>query len=155
MNPDFLRHAIDIAIRSVEVDEGGPFGAVLVKDNRIISESGNGVTRLLDPTAHAEILCIRDACKNLNDFQLTGCELYSSCEPCPMCFGAIYWTRLDKVYYAASREDAQRFGFDDCLIYNEINHLPAERSIPMIRYASAQALAPFHIWHNKLAKTLY
>ncbi len=155
MNPDFLRHAIDIAVRSVEVHEGGPFGAVLVKDNLIISESGNGVTRLLDPTAHAEILCIRDACKKLNDFQLTGCELYTSCEPCPMCLGAIYWSRLDKVYFAASRADAQRFGFDDCHIYREINRLPAERTIPMIHSDTAKALTPFHAWQNKPTKTLY
>ncbi|MBK8814614.1 MAG: nucleoside deaminase [Methylococcaceae bacterium] len=155
MNRQFIDYAIDIAVKNVEFDNGGPFGAIIVKENEIISESGNQVTQLLDPTAHAEILCIRDACRKLKSFQLTGCILYTSCEPCPMCLGAIYWARLDKVYFCAKRTDAQRFGFDDLFIYHEIKRLPEERNIPMLHSNVENALEPFYFWQKKINKILY
>lgn len=152
---EFLQQAIDLAADNVKSGEGGPYGALLVKDNRIIAASGNKVTSSLDPTAHAEIMTIRLACRELNDFQLTGCVLYTSCEPCPMCLGAIYWARLDKVYYACSREDASSAGFDDGFIYDEISLAPEKRSIPMLNLKQNNDLKPFELWNAKTDKVLY
>lgn len=152
---NYLQQAIDLAANNVESGQGGPYGALVVKDGKIIASSGNQVTSLLDPTAHAEVMAIRLACQALNDFQLTGCILYTSCEPCPMCLGAIYWARLDKVYYACSREDAASAGFDDSFIYDEIPRLPAERRIAMLNLKQSTDLKPFELWNAKPDKILY
>lgn len=151
----FLRQAIELALANVESGEGGPYGAVIVKNNRVIAASANKVTRTLDPTAHAEIMAIRAACKELNDFRLNGCVLYASCEPCPMCLGAIYWSRLDRVYYACTRFDAAAANFDDSFIYDEINIPPRSRKIPMQQIALLDATTPFDIWNQKADKSLY
>lgn len=145
MHEAFLRQAIDLASQNV-ADRGGPFGAIVVKNGTVIAESGNRVTPNLDPTAHAEIMAIREACLLLGDFQLTDCTLYTSCEPCPMCLGAIYWARLSAVYYACNRFDASRAGFDDGFIYDEIPKHPRERSIPMHYIELTNALQPFGAW---------
>lgn len=152
---EYLQRAIDLASGNVTSGEGGPYGAVIVKKNEIIAASGNKVTSRLDPTAHAEIMAIRLACKKLNDFQLTGCVLYTSCEPCPMCLGAIYWARLDKVYYACSRKDAAAAGFDDSFIYDEIPLSPEKRRITMHNLKLADDLKPFQLWDAKVDKILY
>jgi guanine deaminase len=128
-NP-FMARAIDLAIENVRSRRGGPFGAVVVKDGKIIAEAANGVTTANDPTAHAEVLAIRAACAKLGLFELRGCELYTSCEPCPMCLGAIYWARPDRVYFGGSAADASRVGFDDSLIYREIAQPHSARKIP-------------------------
>lgn len=155
MNEKFLQMAVDIAVENVSTGQGGPYGAVVVKDGRPIAYSGNQVTNSLDPTAHAEIMAIRLACRNLNDFQLDGCILYTNCEPCPMCLGAIYWARLDKVYFACDRQVAAEANFDDCFIYDEILIPPAERSIPMLHLDLPYARLPFQIWADKADKVLY
>ncbi|MFZ2405176.1 MAG: nucleoside deaminase, partial [Methylobacter sp.] len=131
------------------------YGAIIVKDNQVVAASGNKVTTHLDPTAHAEVMAIRLACKKLNDFQLQGCILYSSCEPCPMCLGAIYWARLAKVYYACSRHDAAAANFDDSFIYDEISVLPHQRRIAMLHLNLPNAMQPFNIWAGKSDKVLY
>jgi guanine deaminase len=154
MDHSLLRQAIDLARENVARD-GGPFGALVVKDGVVIATGANQVTRANDPTAHAEMMAIREACRVLGDFQLAGCDLYSSCEPCPMCLGAIYWARPAHVYFAATREQAAAAGFDDALIYREIAAPLAERSIPMIHVADAQAARPFEMWRNKPDKTRY
>ena len=127
-NSKFLLRAIELSIKSIE-NQGGPFGSVIVKDGKIISEGFNKVTSTNDPTAHGEIVAIREACKNLNTFNLKGCDLYSSCEPCPMCLSAIYWSHIDKIFYANSREDAKNVDFDDSLIYTEINKDKKSREV--------------------------
>lgn len=151
----FLHHAIELALSNVESGEGGPYGAVIVKNNRVIAASANKVTRTLDPTAHAEIMAIRAACKELNDFRLNGCVLYASCEPCPMCLGAIYWARLEQVYFACNRYDAAAANFDDGFIYAELNLLPSERRIPMLQLTVPNAETPFLLWRQKPDKTPY
>ncbi len=128
---------------NVSSGQGGPYGAIIVKDNKLIAASGNMVTSTLDPTAHAEIVAIRQACKKLNDFQLHDCILYTSCEPCPMCLGAIYWARLEKVYFACSRLDAAAANFDDSFIYDEISVLPSERTHCHAAFKSAECPAAF------------
>jgi guanine deaminase len=145
MHADFLQQAIDLATQNV-ANGGGPFGAIVVKNQHIIASSGNRVTPNLDPTAHAEIMAIRLACQQLQDFQLTDCILYTSCEPCPMCLGAIYWARLKQVYYACNRFDAAAAGFDDSFIYDEIPKSPVLRNIPMEYLESENAEAPFIAW---------
>ena len=125
---------------------GGPFAALVVRDGIVIAEGTNLVTRTNDPTAHAEIVAIREACRVLGTFQLTDCEVYSSCEPCPMCLGALYWARPARVIFAAAHEDAAAAGFDDSLIYRQISLPPSERSIPMIRLADEHATRPFEEW---------
>ncbi|MCF6203797.1 MAG: nucleoside deaminase [Methylococcaceae bacterium] len=145
----FLQRAIDLACNNVRNSNGGPYGAVIVKKGGIIAESGNRVTIDLDPTAHAEILTIRLACKASNDFRLIGCTLYSSCEPCPMCLGAIYWARLEKVYFACDRQDAAQAGFDDHFIYEEILLHPEKRHIPMLQIERPNAQKPFLDWNAK------
>ncbi len=155
MDREFLQQAIDLAVENAKSGQGGPYGAIIVKDNRLIAASGNKVTTTIDPTAHAEVMAIRLACKKLNDFQLQDCILYSSCEPCPMCLGAIYWARLAKVYYACSRHDAAAANFDDSFIYDEISVLPHQRSIAMLHLTLPNAIEPFKIWAEKSDKVLY
>lgn len=155
MDEKFLQLAIDVAIDNVRTGQGGPYGAVIVKDNSPIAYSGNRVTQTLDPTAHAEIIAIRQACRKLNDIQLNGCILYTSCEPCPMCLGAIYWARLDKVYFACNRHDAAAADFDDSFIYDEIAIAPSERSIPMLHLILPSAGLPFQVWAEKTDKVPY
>jgi guanine deaminase len=155
MHEEFLQQAIVLASANVTSGQGGPYGAIIVKDNQLIAASGNMVTSTLDPTAHAEIVAIRLACIKLNDFQLHNCILYTSCEPCPMCLGAIYWARLAKVYYACSRFDAAAANFDDSFIYDEILVPPSERSIAMLHLNLPNALQPFNIWAEKSDRVAY
>jgi guanine deaminase len=154
MNPIFLKQAIEVAIASVSRG-GGPFGALVAKGGRVVATGANQVTSTNDPTAHAEVVVIREACKVLGSFQLSGCDLYSSCEPCPMCLGAIYWARPSRVFFAATHEQASRAGFDDSFIYRQIE-LPTEsRSIPMFRVEDPDANAPFAAWIAKTDRTDY
>jgi guanine deaminase len=155
MHEEFLQQAIALAADNVTSSQGGPYGAIIVKDNQLIAASGNMFTSTLDPTAHAEIVAIRLACIKLNDFQLHNCILYTSCEPCPMCLGAIYWARLAKVYYACSRFDAAAANFDDSFIYDEILVPPSERSIAMLHLNLPNALQPFNIWAEKSDRVAY
>ncbi len=146
MGNSFIERAIDLALENVRQGRGGPFGAVIVRQGKIIAEGVNQVVALNDPTAHAEIMAIREACRRLGRFHLTGCDLFTSCEPCPMCLGAVYWARLRRVYYAASRQDAERAGFSDALIYAQLDLAPEARSIPAERLATPRAAAPFDLW---------
>lgn len=155
MNKQFLQQAIDIATSNVGKQNGGPYGAVIVKNGEVIAGSGNCVTAHNDPTAHAEIMAIRQACVALNDFQLTDCVLYTSCEPCPMCLGAIYWARLAKVYFACNRQDAAKAGFDDSFIYDEILLEVNKRHIPMHHLELANADQPFVDWNKQNNKVRY
>src|SRR6266704_7020153 len=131
----FMQEAIDRAVENVRSGHGGPFAAVVVKDGRVIAAGANCVTSTNDPTAHAEVTAIREACRALGTFQLTGCEIYTSCEPCPMCLGAIYWARLERIYYGNTRADAAAIGFDDARIYREFQASIADRSVPLIQLA--------------------
>ncbi len=149
MHEQFLREAIGLSMEKMQAGEGGPFGAVVVKDREVVGVGWNRVTSTNDPTAHAEVVAIRDACRRLGTFSLAGCELYSSCEPCPMCLAAIYWARLQRLHYAATRRDAADIGFDDAHIYDEIALPPAARSIPAIRDLRDEALAVFDAWRKK------
>ncbi|MGI8467889.1 MAG: nucleoside deaminase [Pyrinomonadaceae bacterium] len=151
----FMRRAIELARKGMETDAGGPFGAVVVKDGEIIGEGCNRVTSTNDPTAHAEIVAIRAACQNLNSFQLDGCILYTSCEPCPMCLGAIYWARPAKIFFACTREDAANIGFDDQFIYDEIERPAEERHIRSVNFLRGAGLTVFKNWTNKSDKTKY
>ena len=155
MQNPFMQRAIELAIDNVNARRGGPFGAVIVRDGTILAEGANLVTSALDPTAHAEITAIRAACRALQNFQLTGCEIYSSCEPCPMCLGAIYWARPDRVYYAGTRQDAAAAGFDDALIYDELPLPPAARRIPMVELMRTEARAAFDAWRKSPSRTAY
>jgi guanine deaminase len=155
MDNAFMARAIRLSIENVNSGRGGPFGAVIVRDGSVVAEAANQVTSLNDPTAHAEVLAIRAACKQLGAFDLEGCELYTSCEPCPMCLGAIYWARLSEVYFANSAADASEIGFDDSLIYNEFALPHAGRKIPMIQIMREQALAGFRAWESKPNKIQY
>ena len=150
----FMLRAIELSINSVNT-AGGPFGCVIVKENKIIAEGSNKVTSSNDPTAHGEIVAIREACQNLNTFDLSGCEIYTSCEPCPMCLSAIYWSRLDKIYYANTREDAKNIDFDDSFIYLEIPKKISDRKIKMIQMLRDDALKAFEIWRKKTDKIKY
>jgi len=152
---EFMRRAIELAQNGIDANDGGPFGAIVVRDGRIVGEGCNRVTSTNDPTAHAEIVAIREACKNLNSFQLDGCTIYTSCEPCPMCLGAIYWARPEKMFFACNREDAARVGFDDDFIYKEIERPIAERKIESINFLREEGLRVFEKWANKLDKTEY
>ena len=154
MKEEFMKRAIELSIESVNKG-GGPFGCVIVKDRKIVSEGSNKVTSTNDPTAHGEIVAIREACKKLNDFNLNGYELYSTCEPCPMCLSAIYWARIDKIYYANTREDAQKIDFDDSLIYSEFKKKIDKRKIPMIQMMRDEALKAFELWDKKIDKVKY
>jgi guanine deaminase len=155
MKNHFMARAIELSIEGVQSGRGGPFGAVIVKDGEILGEGVNQVTSTKDPTAHAEMLAIRMACAKLGSFELKNCELYTSCEPCPMCLGAIYWARLARVYFANTAEDAAKFGFDDSLIYSELRQAHAHRRIPVIQMMREEALAGFHAWEAKPNKILY
>ena len=154
MKNRFMSRAIELSIESV-TSGGGPFGSVIIKNNEIISEGMNRVTKNNDPTAHGEIVAIRNACKNLNDFSLKGCELYTSCEPCPMCLSAIYWSRIDKIYYANTRDDAKKIDFDDSLIYSELTKKIKERKIPTTQLMRDEALQGFKLWKNTENKVKY
>ena len=155
MDNSFMARAIQLSIENVRSGRGGPFGTVVVKDGAIISEATNQVTATNDPTAHAEVLAIRNACKKLGVFDLQGCEIYTSCEPCPMCLGAIYWARLTRVYFANTAADASKVGFDDSAIYREIAQPYAKRQIPMIQMMRKEALAAFREWEDKPNKIGY
>lgn len=150
-----MARAIQLSIDNVHSGRGGPFGAVVVKDGNIVAEGANQVTFTNDPTAHAEVLAIRDACKKIGSFDLAGCEIYTSCEPCPMCLGAIYWARLSRVYFANSGADASKIGFDDSLIYRELTQPRSQRKIPIIQMMREEALAAFRAWENKPDKIAY
>lgn len=155
MNNLFMKRALELARTGMEANHGGPFGCVIVKNNVIIGEGCNRVTISNDPTAHAEVVAIRNACDHLGEFQLTGCDIYTSCEPCPMCLGAIYWARPDHIYYAANREDAADAGFDDSFIYREIPLPIEERSIPMKNIGHDAAVNLFEKWKEKPDKMAY
>jgi len=154
MKNEFMKRAIELSIKSTN-NGGGPFGSVIVKGDKIIAEGSNKVTSNNDPTAHGEIVAIREACKKLNNFSLNGCELYSTCEPCPMCLSAIYWARIDKIYYANTREDARKIDFDDSLIYTELQKNIDKRKIPMIQMMRNEALKAFEMWDKKTDKVKY
>jgi guanine deaminase len=151
----FMTQAIQLASDNVKSGNGGPFGAVIVKDGNVISTGVNSVTSANDPTAHAEVVAIREACKKLNTFQLDGCEIYASCEPCPMCLGAIYWARPAKLYFAATKKNAADIGFDDSFIYEEINIPFSERKILTENVQHQDTLKPFTEWNNKVDKVEY
>ena len=151
----FMNEAITLSQNGVRNNEGGPFGCIIVKDDVIVGRGNNKVTSSNDPTAHAEVVAIRDACKNLNTFQLDGCEVYTSCEPCPMCLGAIYWARPKVVYFANKREDAANIGFDDSMIYDELICEHAARKIPIACLGREEALKVFEQWKNKTDKIEY
>ena len=150
-----MQEAIRLSKQGMNNGEGGPFGCVIVKGDEIVGRGNNKVTSLNDPTAHAEVVAIRDACKNLSTFQLDDCEVYTSCEPCPMCLGAIYWARPKKIYYANHREDAAAIGFDDSMLYAEMNKPLNERKIPIISVGREEAIKVFEEWKIKGDKTLY
>ena len=154
MKNEFMSRAIELSIESVN-NGTGPFGSIIVKDNKIISEGFNMVTSANDPTSHAEISAIRNACKNLNSFSLKGYELYTTCEPCSMCLSAIYWARIDKIYYANTRSDAQKIDFDDSFIYEELKKNIKERKTPMIQMMRKEALVAFELWDKKTDKVKY
>ena len=154
MKNEFMKKAIELSIESVNKG-GGPFGCVIVKDEKIVSEGSNKVTSNNDPTAHGEIVAIREACKKINNFNLKGFELYSTCEPCPMCLSAIYWARINKIYYANTRIDAKKIDFDDSLIYAEFEKNIDKRKIPMIQMMRNEALKAFELWDKKTDKVKY
>jgi len=154
MSNKFMERAIELSIKSVNTGTG-PFGAVIVKDDKIISEGFNTVTLTNDPTSHAEIVAIRTACKSLNKFSLQGYDLYTTCEPCPMCLSAIYWARINKIYYANTRSDAQKIDFSDSLIYEELNKTIKDRKIPMNQMMRGEALKAFEMWDKKKDKVKY
>lgn len=151
---ELMQRAIELSINSVR-NGGGPFGAVIAREGEIIAEGSNGVTIYNDPTAHAEVTAIRKACEKLGTFDLTGCEIYISCEPCPMCLGAIYWAHLDKIYYANDRKDAADIGFDDDFIYQEIEVKPQYRKKPSEILMREEGLEAFRIWNKKTDKIEY
>jgi guanine deaminase len=151
----FMKEAIELSRIGMIENKGGPFGCVIVKGDLIVGRGNNQVTSSNDPTAHAEVVAIRDACKNLNTFQLDDCEVYTSCEPCPMCLGAIYWARPKKIYFANNRQDAANIGFDDSMIYDEMNAQISERKIPIISLGRDEALKIFIAWQEKTDKIKY
>ncbi len=151
---DFMRRAIALAVDNVE-NGGGPFGAVVVRNGEVVATGCNRVTPNNDPTAHAEVVAIREACKKLGTFDLSGCVIYTSCEPCPMCLGAIYWAHIDKIYYGANQHDAAAINFDDSFIYKELELKPADRQKPMENILHDEALAPFNMWRDKDDKVAY
>lgn len=155
MDDRWIARAIEVATENVRDGRGGPFGAVVTRDGVLLAEGANLVTSANDPTAHAEVTAIREACRKLNAFDLEGCEIYASCEPCPMCLGAIYWARIDRVYFAADRHDAADAGFDDEFIYREMASGVALRKIPLIHARTPQARMPFDAWRLKNDKIRY
>jgi guanine deaminase len=155
MTNRFMTRAIQLSIEGVQSGHGGPFGAVIVKGERIIAEGVNQVTSINDPTAHAEVQAIRLACRELGNFELKDCELYTSCEPCPMCLGAIYWARISRIYFANTADDAASIGFDDSFIYNELKEIHSQRRIPAIQMMREEALAGFRAWMDKPGRIHY
>ncbi len=151
----FLRHAIALSMENVRLGRGGPFAALVVKDGRAVGVGANRVTLTNDPTAHAEIVAIREACRALGTFQLSGCALYASCEPCPMCLAAIYWARIERVYFAASAEDASRAGFDDSLILRQLRLPRSRRRVPMIQRLRPEAIRAMRAWQESADKIPY
>lgn len=151
----FMAEAIRLATENVSLRNGGPFGAVVVKNGEVVGRGYNQVTANNDPTAHAEVMAIRDACQTLQTFQLDGCVVYTSCEPCPMCLGAIYWARPDKLYYGCTKDDAAAIAFDDAFIYEELNVPLHERKIPMLPLSREAALKAFELWENNATKITY
>lgn len=151
----FMRMAIELSRSGMDQGKGGPFGCVIVKDGKVIGKGSNSVSMTNDPTAHAEMVAIREACENLGHFQLDGCELYTSCEPCPMCFGAIYWARPSKVFYANTKTDAAEIGFDDDFIYQELELPKEKRKIPFEQISQIEAKKVFQDWLKKENKNLY
>lgn len=151
----WMEKAISLALENVREGRGGPFAALVVKDGRLVGSGTNLVTSTNDPTAHAELVAIREACRALGSFQLTGCEIYTTCEPCPMCMGAIYWARPARLYYAGTRGDAARIGFDDAYIYEQLRLPAGERAIPMAQVLREQALAAFAEWERKQDRVMY
>jgi guanine deaminase len=152
----FMREAIEMSLKGMRNGEGGPFGCVIVDENgSIIGRGNNRVLATNDPTAHAEVVAIRDACRNIGHFQLDNCTIYTSCEPCPMCLGAIYWARPTRIIYACSREDAAAIDFDDEFLYNELTLPMPERRIPIVQMLRNEAIKVFQEWKNKNDKTLY
>ncbi|MDI1228845.1 MAG: nucleoside deaminase [bacterium] len=151
----FMRRAIDLSQQKMEENCGGPFGAVIVRNGKIIGEGWNCVTSTNDPTAHAEMVAIRNATAAIKDFKLEGCDIYTSCEPCPMCLSAIYWARLDKIFYANMREDAEKIGFDDAFLYREVALPENKRSLPVFRLLREEAHIVFDNWMTKMDKTAY
>lgn len=154
MNEKYMLRAIELSKNSV-ANGGGPFGAVIVKNGEIVAEGSNCVTLNNDPTAHAEVTTIRKACTVLNTFDLNGCEIYTSCEPCPMCLSAIYWARIDRIYYGCDKKDAKDIGFDDSFIYEQIDLNPEKRSIPSSQILHKEALEAFRMWDAKDDKIEY
>ena len=150
-----LRRAVEISGEHMRAGLGGPFGAVIARDCEIIAEGSNCVTSANDPTAHAEVVAIREACQKLGTFDLSGCTIYASCEPCPMCLSAIYWARLKCLYYGNSKDDAAGIGFDDAYLYREVGLAPGERSVPAIRLLADEALEAFRAWEAKPDKIAY
>ena len=151
---NFMLRAIELSVNSAN-NAGGPFGCVIVRDNKIIAEGSNIVTSSNDPTAHAEIVAIRDACQKLNTFNLSGSDLYSSCEPCPMCLSAIYWSHIDNIFYANTRNDAKEINFDDSFIYSEFSKKIEDRKIPIKQMLRDEALKAFELWNKKIDKIEY
>ncbi len=151
----FMREAIALSLNGMKNGDGGPFGCVIVKNGVVVGRGNNRVTSTNDPTAHAEIVAIRDACRNLSSFQLDGCVVYTSCEPCPMCLGAIYWARPDRILYACTREDAAEIDFDDDFLYKELVAPMAKRRIPILPLLREEGLVAFKEWQNKGDKTAY
>ncbi len=150
----FVERVIELAVASVQAN-GGPFAALVVRNGEVIAEGVNCVTTANDPTAHAEVVAIREACRKIGGFQLTGCDVYASCEPCPMCLGALYWARPARVVFAATRADAAAAGFDDEFVYEQISLPYADRALPMVRIEAPRASAPFEAWKAKPDKTKY
>ena len=151
----FMHEAIKLSLKGVSSNQGGPFGCVIVRGDEIVGRGHNQVTSSNDPTAHAEVVAIRDACQNLNTFQLDDCEVYTSCEPCPMCMGAIYWARPNKVYFANTRTDAAEIGFDDSMIYDELTCDHSNRKIPILPLGREEAIKVFNQWKEKADKIEY
>ena len=151
----FMRRAVQLSADRMREGAGGPFGAIIVKDGQVVAEGWNRVTSTNDPTAHAEVTAIRAACTALGTFSLKGCEIYTSCEPCPMCLAAIYWARLDRIYFANTREDAAAIGFDDAHIYGEVSKPIGDRVIPTVKLASPEAEGVFAEWRAKPDKVHY
>ena len=154
-NPVFMQRAIQLAVENVHAGTGGPFAAVIVKDGEIVGEGANSVTTTNDPTAHGEVNAIRDACRRLNTFTLKGCEIYTSCEPCPMCLAAIYWARIDAIYFGSDCDAAARAGFDDSFFYEELKLQRDARSLPLRQVLSEEAWESFQAWIDKQEKTPY
>jgi tRNA(Arg) A34 adenosine deaminase TadA len=155
MQEQWMREAIALSVENVRTGRGGPFAALVVRNGAVIAREANRVTMLNDPTAHAEVLAIRTACETLRSFQLTDCELYATCEPCPMCLGAIYWARISRFFYGNTRSDAAAIGFDDSLIYDEIGKVPAKRSVPSVQLLADEAAVALAEWTRSNSKVPY